>query len=380
MLRAAAALLVVAGHGQTAAAGLAAARGHPFARTTVLPWGAGVDLFFVISGFIMVYASRRLFGRPGAWSEFLRRRITRVAPLYWACTTLYLAILLAAHLKGDPRMPGAAATAASFLFIPYAGSGAGEGAFPVFDLGWTLNYEMFFYALFACAVGLRRGAAVALVLAALAALALWGALAHPASTALRFWTRPVILDFGLGAAVGAARSAGAAWPANLRRAAFALGAAVFVLDPLRLYAGSGTVANGFPRVLQSGLPAALVLAALVLGPAPVVASPRLRRGLAPFAAAAVGLGNASYSLYLVHPFVLIAAEKLASKTAVAERIGYGTLTALIVAGSVVAARLAFKGVEEPLTRLALRLTDRWALPGAGPVTAPAPAPFPARPT
>ena len=89
----------------------------------------------MISGFIMVYASGRLFGRAGAGREFLRRRVTRVAPLYWACTGAYLLILLAAHLKGDPRMPGPAAVVASLLFIPYAGGGAGEGAFPVFDLG-----------------------------------------------------------------------------------------------------------------------------------------------------------------------------------------------------------------------------------------------------
>lgn len=370
-MRATAALLVVAGHSQTAAAGLAAARGHAFARATILPWGAGVDLFFVISGFIMVYASQRLFGRPGAWREFLRRRVTRVAPFYWACTALYLAILLAAHLKGDPRLPGFGAVGASLLFVPYAEGGAAGGAFPVFDLGWTLNYEMFFYVLFACAVGLRRSRALALVLAALAALAFWGALAPPAATALRFWTRPVILDFGLGMTVGAARSAGAAWPALLRWILFLLGAAVFVLDPLRLYAGTGTVANGFPRVLQSGLPAAAVLAALVLGPAPALASGALHAVLSPVVAGAVRLGNASYSLYLVHPFVLIAVEKLASKTAVAERIGYGPLVLLTVAASVGAAFLAFRGVEEPLTRLALRLTDRWALPGAGPVTAPA---------
>lgn len=367
---------MVAGHSQTAAAGLAAARGHGFARATLLPWGAGVDLFFVISGFIMVYASGRLFGRAGAGREFLRRRITRVAPLYWTCTGFYLLILLAAHLKGDPRMPGPAAVGASLLFIPYAEGGAGTGAFPVFDLGWTLNYEMFFYLLFACAVGLRRSAAIAAVLVALAALAFWGAAAASTATALRFWTRPVILDFGLGMAVGAARGGGVTWPAALRWAAFVLGAAVFVLDPLRLYAGVGTVANEFPRVLQSGLPAAAVLAALVLGPAPTIASAGVRRALDPLAAVGVRLGNASYSLYLIHPFVLILVEKLASKTLLAERIGYGTLVGLTVAGSVAAALIAFRILEEPLTRTALRLTAGWALPGAGPITAPAPSATP----
>ena len=130
LLYAMAAVLVVVGHSQSAAAGLAAGRHVSFARLTVLPWGAGVDLFFVISGFIMVYASQRLFGRRGAWREFLRRRLTRIAPVYWLWTTLYLAILLAAHLKGDPRGVTPVAALASYLCLPFATGGHGTGAFP----------------------------------------------------------------------------------------------------------------------------------------------------------------------------------------------------------------------------------------------------------
>jgi exopolysaccharide production protein ExoZ len=45
---------------------------------------AGVDLFFVISGFVMVYASTPLFGTPGGSILFLTRRLIRILPLYWA--------------------------------------------------------------------------------------------------------------------------------------------------------------------------------------------------------------------------------------------------------------------------------------------------------
>ncbi len=61
-----------------------------------LPWGAGVDLFFVISGFVMVYASDDLFGRRGAPALFMSRRLIRIVPLYWAVTTLFLLVALAA--------------------------------------------------------------------------------------------------------------------------------------------------------------------------------------------------------------------------------------------------------------------------------------------
>ena len=50
---------------------------------------AGVDLFFVISGFVMVYASRDLFAVPGAPATFFLRRLTRIVPLYWAATGVY---------------------------------------------------------------------------------------------------------------------------------------------------------------------------------------------------------------------------------------------------------------------------------------------------
>jgi exopolysaccharide production protein ExoZ len=55
---------------------------------------AGVDIFFVISGFIMVYASERAFGQPGASSLFISRRLIRIVPLYWATTAVLLVEML----------------------------------------------------------------------------------------------------------------------------------------------------------------------------------------------------------------------------------------------------------------------------------------------
>ena len=55
-----------------------------------VPWGAGVDLFFVISGFVMVYASNDLFGRRDGPALFMARRLIQIVPLYWAATTLFL--------------------------------------------------------------------------------------------------------------------------------------------------------------------------------------------------------------------------------------------------------------------------------------------------
>ena len=81
-LRAIAALLVFWGHAINAVtAQVAADFPHLYGRF-------GVDIFFVISGFVMVYSSESLFGRPGAPIKFFARRIARIVPLYWAATAI----------------------------------------------------------------------------------------------------------------------------------------------------------------------------------------------------------------------------------------------------------------------------------------------------
>ena len=95
ILRAFAALSVAILHAQHDASTIAAQLSWPFQVLHHIPWGAGVDLFFVISGFIIVYSSQKLFEAPHARGIFLARRLGRVVPLYWTATTLYLSVPLA---------------------------------------------------------------------------------------------------------------------------------------------------------------------------------------------------------------------------------------------------------------------------------------------
>ena len=148
-LRAIAALLVTLGHLEHEAASLPAAT-TGYAPILVDLTGAGVDLFFVISGFVMVYASHDLFATPDAARRFLTRRIARIVPIYWLVTTLFLAIMAASHVLSSAP-PTWSEIAKSYLFVPYMPHG-GEVMQPVYKLGWTLNYEMFFYAVFALAL------------------------------------------------------------------------------------------------------------------------------------------------------------------------------------------------------------------------------------
>src|SRR5205085_10567493 len=161
-----------------------------------LPWGAGVDLFFVISGFIMVYASERLFGAPEGGRLFLGRRIARIVPLYWAFCTLYLVWVACAAATSGKSLPSLPSVLASYAFLPFDGFGDGFPR-PFYTLGWTLNYEMFFYAAFAAFLASPRAKAVGGVAGALAMLVLLGT-AAPLWMPLAFWAQPIVLEFALG--------------------------------------------------------------------------------------------------------------------------------------------------------------------------------------
>jgi peptidoglycan/LPS O-acetylase OafA/YrhL len=359
ILRAVAALMVVWHHGRHEVSLLAARGAGPdLAPATLLPWWAGVDLFFVISGVVIVHASRGLAGTPGAWRRFLAHRIARVVPLYWLTTLVVLALALAAPgLLGEAgalaREPGL--VAASFLFWPMARP---DGSVqPLYGLGWTLNYEMAFYALFALGLGFGLRGAVAWLAAVLAALEAAGSLlALPLP--LAFWADPVVLEFALGAGLGLLRRQGVRLPGPVRLGLAGLGLSGFLLAAWSL-GGTGEV-PGFARPLQAGLPAVLLVAAAALGPE------RSREGFArlPIPVRALArLGDASYALYLVHPFALRAGREILVRLSLAGPLHpWGSLV-LMALLAVAVALVVHRLVERPLTHLLrARLENRVGSP------------------
>ena len=103
----------------------------------------GVPIFFVISGFIMVYTSKNInlnHSKIHLIVDFLIKRVIRIVPLYYLLTFawIFLGGSLLAYFQGDlvNRLWR------SLLFLP-------QKEFPILYLGWSLNYEMFFYFIFA---------------------------------------------------------------------------------------------------------------------------------------------------------------------------------------------------------------------------------------
>lgn len=243
-----------------------------------LPLGsAGVDVFFVISGFIIWMITADGGASPG---RFLADRFMRIMPTYWLATT----VLLLGGLAGlFPRLviePWHVVT--SYLLIPDRGP-TGEIA-PLLFQGWSLSYEMLFYLAFAAVLPFSNRVRFLAVGAGLPVMILALALA-PRSTATNFFGEPIMLEFVAGMAIAEAWRQGRNPPATAGWALLAVGgAALFLLH---------ATAPGAPRALAFGAPAFLLVAGAVI---------LERRGAWPKSRTGRLLGDASYSIYLWHTF------------------------------------------------------------------------------
>ena len=279
-LRAIAAMMVVVHHINFHTDWLREQAGTAPSAFSHIPWSFGIHLFFVISGFIMILSTKN-FGEPGAWKSFLVRRAIRIVPLYWLLTTvMVVGVLMAPHsleIAGD-RLHY---IISSYLFIPVLRS-PGDLR-PILGQGWTLDYEMFFYAAFALAILWPRRIGVGILTASFLLLAFLGRDLDTSTPKLFTWTDGIILEFVLGIYLGLLFQTGwrvGGWTA----AALVLAGAALGLPEFN-----------WPATLSAGIPAMMIVGGFVLGP-PLKES---------FATVwLTGLGNASYSIYLSHTLVL----------------------------------------------------------------------------
>jgi peptidoglycan/LPS O-acetylase OafA/YrhL len=193
--------------------------------------GAGVDLFFVISGFVMVYSSEHLFGRRASLRTFLTRRIIRIVPLYWTMTSIMLLWVIVRGFAASDATPVHAL--ASYFFIPYPRpSGPID---PLYGLGWTLNYEMMFYLIFACALFAPRKIAVAITSAILLTMTAIHTFQFPLPRQIAYLTDPIILEFVFGMGIALLFRTGTRLP---QLACYLLMGVAVAIPPLLLWAPS----------------------------------------------------------------------------------------------------------------------------------------------
>ena len=233
--------------------------------------GHGVDLFFVISGFIIFYATHGAALTP---LEFLRRRVERIVPLYFF--VIFAVTILAVTLPATFGTPGWYTfrhVLKSLAFIAFT-----DGEMPVVYVGWSLEYEMYFYVVVALLMALTRDAWRNTVMI-FSALVMIGRIPGADATLgnYAFFTDPMILEFVFGIVVASVFVNGrVSWP-MLVAAACAI-AALLVTDPAS-------------RAIVSGIPSACLVAA-----AAFVSRKRMDPSWPERALAR--LGDASYSIYL----------------------------------------------------------------------------------
>lgn len=332
-LRAVAALGVVAYH---------AAHGLPgyFQQTAFLDIGVyGVDLFFVISGFIIFNSTSD--GDIGV-VDFLIRRLIRVWPLYLVLTTLAFALALTFPQFDAALSPNPWDFARSVLFMPFYNSRVSFVA-PVLAQGWTLNFEMFFYLVFGLSLLLRRPVLRLLACSGtLLTLSIVGATAHPSDPALATYTQPINLEFVLGVALGYCMNR---HPNQLGRVVgFFVTAAVTIVT-------FRCVSRAFiPEFFIAGIPsAAIVGLALLLE----------RANRVPKMLFLLLIGDASYSLYLSHSFVLVGLEHLwPARPDAASLPAHWMFIAVGASAATLGAICLFLMAERPITRTLVRMTHQ----------------------
>jgi peptidoglycan/LPS O-acetylase OafA/YrhL len=184
------------------------------------------------------------------------------------------------------QRPTLAEVVTSYSFVPWPQENGQMR--PVLALGWTLNHEIFFYL--ACALSMlhRRGATM--VGAGLILLTILHPLVPQHLSVLRFWTDPIILDFVAGSGLAKLYLSGRRITPS---AAVAILASALAISVFLANARTGWA---LPRPIALGVPAVMICAAFALSPdfsGDGLIGKSLRLA-----------GDASYALYLSHPFTI----------------------------------------------------------------------------
>ena len=330
-LRAIAASLIVLFHIR----GIEEIYGDP--TKSLLSWyegGYGVDIFFVISGFIMVYVTHNKPSGPAYSREFFTKRIIRVVPVYWFYTFVLVCLLLVVPQAFMDTEFDLMRTVKSLFFIP-------QDQLPIHSIGWTLNFEMYFYLLFALFLLLPRRSLLPGFSILFFALVILGRMVAFNSPVLRQITDPIVIEFLIGMYIGWFLVRDKYLPTGMAWACTLAGVSLLVL--------SFFVRWGGHRLMFWGIPGGLI----------VLGALSLERNAIPFSGGISKLGDSSYSLYLSHPFIVFGVGKILAVLGLAGYLYNASLIMLAFVISVVVGIMSYNTIERPSSkRLARRYVRR----------------------
>lgn len=253
---------------------------------------AGVDLFFVISGFVMVFISS---AKPRSAANFFLMRVIRIVPIYWFYTTVAALLLLLAHFMFKRNEFTISHYILSLLFIPHQAPANPSSWSPMVKLGWTLNFEMFFYLIYAFSIKIYSKNPVLPAAMALLLLVLLGLFLKFDSVVMNFYTSSIILEFAFGMIIGYLYVRGRILKLNMK-------------------AGVLLIAGGFAAIFYGNLFFADVNRVLIYGvPAMAIVYGCVSfesQGYVPLLRLPLFIGDASYSIYLVHLLPIVILRRL----------------------------------------------------------------------
>jgi peptidoglycan/LPS O-acetylase OafA/YrhL len=282
--------------------------------------GVGVDIFFVISGFIIYFVTRKNS------QHFLMKRAIRIVPLYWLST---FGVAIVALIQ-----PSLLKTTAfdlnhlilSLFFIPHFSEV--QGFKPLLALGWTLNYEVTFYLLFALAMFIKHQQRLAISIILL--LGLWTVthlLPIRATSGIAFYQNPVFLEFIFGMII-AHFLYGKQLQTN-RTILILLVSTLTLFLTITIWKPTGI------RLVDYGLPSALLFSVFLISE-PLFLNARVLRQTSIFG------GEISYALYLIHMYFVAVLSRVLHLNG----LGLWSATLIIVPLS---SWLIYRQFEMPMT-------------------------------
>jgi peptidoglycan/LPS O-acetylase OafA/YrhL len=310
---------------------------------------AGVEFFFVLSGFIITWAHFRDIGNRRALIHYVRRRIARIYPAYWL---VFCVVFIAAYASTSLRatLPhDGVSLLKSLLLLPQDPAEVGGNGAPVIIVAWSLQYEICFYALFAIFI-VSRNLGILLCIGALLNI---GACRFTECNFTRtFLADNLMLLFGLGVTAAWFCRGKARMPRPIAVAALAA-LAFFSLGAVE--AAAGTQFLSIDRRLAYGVISAVLIVALVQS--------EMRGQLKLTRRWPLLLGDSSYSLYLIHYPLISLFCKCLTYIGFAGTVGAYVAYPLILTICIAAAIVFHLAVEKPMTRFLAR--ERWGTPLPG---------------
>lgn len=295
---------------------------------------AGVDLFFVISGFVMIAVSQwRQDPSASRPIRFFYNRVTRIYPVYWFYSALVLAVFLYRPEMVNSSQGNQVNILESFLLWP-------QRLAPLLAVAWTLTHEMYFYIVFTIMLcgeshQIKRYLALWMVVVIVGGTVL-GGLPRPE---LRIVFHPLTLEFIAGCVVALIIYRGIR---GFGRTAFVCGSLFLIVNML---AGHFYFDNQLPekwhRVLFFGLPSSLMVYGAVTSEF---------RGTLGFPKWLIAVGNASYSIYLSHVLVLSLMGRVWYRLGQKGLYDNSLAIALMLLIVVVYGHLSYLYIEKPLIR------------------------------